>query len=57
MLFYFQNDQKISDDAIAVTDKATVDPAVAKILREDLAHQYITLAPRGKAAPATSPKK
>jgi hypothetical protein len=56
LLFYFQNDQKVSDDAIAVTETANVDPAVAKILRDDLARQYLKLAPRGKP-PAPSPKK
>jgi hypothetical protein len=43
----FQNDPKISDDAIAVSDKAAIDPAVAKILREDLTAQWIKQAPRG----------
>ena len=46
-VFFFQNDKKISDDAITVSDKAAIDPAVAKILRDDLARQYIKLAPRG----------
>ncbi len=53
LLFYFQNDQKVSDDAIAVSDKgAMIDPGVAKVLRDDLTQQYIKLAPRGKAAAA-----
>ena len=47
LVFNFANDQKISDDAIEVSDKAEIDPAVAKILRDDLVHQYITQAPRG----------
>lgn len=50
LVWFFQNDQKISDDAIAVSDKAEIDPAVAKILRDDLVHQYITQAPRGTKA-------
>lgn len=47
LVFFFQNDKAVSDDAIAKTDKATVDPAVAKMLREDLIAQWIKLAPRG----------
>lgn len=58
MLFIFQNDQKVSDDAIAVTVTAAVDPAVAKILRDDLVQQYLKLAPRGKPpAPPSKVKK
>lgn len=58
-VFFFQNDQKVSDDAIAVSDKAQIDPAVAKILRDDLHAQYIKLAPRGtvNAAPAPGETK
>lgn len=52
-VWFFQNDQKISDDAIAVSDKAAIDPAVAKILRDDLVHQFITQAPRPGAAGST----
>jgi hypothetical protein len=47
LVWFFQNDQKISDDAIAVSDKAAIDPAVAQILRDDLVHQFVTTAPRG----------
>jgi len=47
LVFFFQNDKAVSDDAIAKTDKAVVDPEVAKMLREDLIAQYIKLAPRG----------
>ncbi len=54
-VFFFQNDQKVSDDAIAVSDKAQIDPAVAKILRDDLHAQYIKLAPRGTANAAPAP--
>ncbi len=57
MVWFFQNDQKISDDAIAVSDKAVIDPAVAKILRDDLVNQYLKLAPRTTApAPAAGTK-
>lgn len=52
LVWFFQNDEKISDDAIAVSDKAAIDPAVAKILRDDLVEQFIKLAPRPKAPPA-----
>ena len=57
MVFFFQNDQKVSDDAIEVSDKALIDPAVAKILKDDLRKQWIKLAPRGtsNAPPATPP--
>ena len=57
-VFFFQNDQKVSDDAIEVSDKAQIDPAVAKILKDDLRKQWIKLAPRGTSnapAPATPP--
>lgn len=57
LVWFFQNDQKVSDDAIAVSDKAAVDPAVAKILRDDLVEQYLKLAPRPKAPPVTEAKK
>ena len=46
LVFHFQNDQKISDDAIAVSEKANIDPDVAKILRDDLTAQWIKQAPR-----------
>lgn len=54
-VFFFQNTQKTSDDAIAVSDKAQIDPAVAKILRDDLHAQYVKLAPRGTANAAPAP--
>jgi hypothetical protein len=47
LVFFFQNDKAVSDDAIARTDKAVVDPAVAKMLRDDLIAQWIKQAPRG----------
>jgi hypothetical protein len=46
MIFNFQNDKALSDEAIAKSEQAEIDPAVAKILREDLAAQYIKLVPR-----------
>jgi len=53
-IFYFQSDQKVSDDAIAKSDRAIIDPAVAKMLRDDLTQQYLMHAPRAPAAaPAT----
>jgi len=55
LVFHFQNDEKISDDAIAVSEKAAIDPAVAKILQDDLTAQWIKQAPRGKPAAATQP--
>lgn len=51
-VFFFQNDQAISDQAIAVSDRPTIDPAVAKALRDDLTQQWIKQAPRGTAAAA-----
>jgi len=55
LVFFFQNDQKISDDAIEVSDKAVIDPAVAKILRDDLTAQWIKQAPRGPSVAAPKP--
>jgi predicted small lipoprotein YifL len=54
LVFNFQNDPKVSDDAIAVSDKAEIDPAVAKILRDDLTQQWIKQAPRGTTAAAST---
>lgn len=48
----FQNDQAKSDWAISVSDKAVIDPAVAKALRDDLAAQYVKNAPHPAAIPA-----
>jgi hypothetical protein len=45
-VFNFQNDRAVSDKAIEMSDKPTIDPAIAKVLREDLVAQYIKLAPR-----------
>ena len=53
-VFYFQNDQQKSDYAISKSDRAVIDPELAKMLREDLAQQYLTHAPKAPAAaPAT----
>ena len=54
LVFNFQNTKQVSDDAIEISDKATIDPAVAKILRDDLTAQWIKLAPRG-IQPGTKP--
>ena len=50
-MFEFQNDQAKSDWAISVSDKAVIDPAVAKALRDDLAAQYLKNAPQVAAIP------
>jgi len=47
-VFYFQNDQAKSDWAISKSDRAIIDPAVAKAMRDDLTAQYLTHAPRGQ---------
>ena len=46
-VFYFQNDKAKSDAAIQKCDRAIIDPAVAKAMRDDLTAQYLTHAPRG----------
>ena len=51
-VFYFQNDQQKSDYAISKSDRAIIDPELAKMLREDLTQQYLTHAPK---APAPAP--
>jgi hypothetical protein len=51
-VFNFQNTQEKTDWAISITNKAYVDAAVAKELRDDLKAQYLKLVPRGAAAPA-----
>lgn len=57
MVFFFQNDKAISDDAIAKSDRAQIDPAIAKLLREDLTAQWIKLAPRGPAPVKSQPPR
>ena len=56
LVFHFQNDEKISDDAIEVSDKTNIDPAVAKILKDDLTAQWIKQAPRGTPTAAAGTK-
>jgi hypothetical protein len=46
LVWNFQNDQAVSDAAIDKSDKPAIDPAIAKILQEDLTAQLIKLAPR-----------
>jgi hypothetical protein len=48
-IFYFQNDPKVSDLAISKSDRAIIDPAIAKMLRDDLHAQYIAHAPKAAA--------
>lgn len=48
-IFYFQNDQQKSDYAISKSDRAIIDPEIAKMLREDLAAQYLAHAPKAPA--------
>jgi hypothetical protein len=40
-VFVWLNDKKVSDDAIAKSNKAMIDPAIAKTLREDLTAQLL----------------
>ena len=49
-IFYFQNDQQKSDYAISKSDRAIIDPAIAKMLRDDLGAQYLAHAPKEPAA-------
>ncbi|HEY6036825.1 MAG TPA: hypothetical protein VIV58_21250 [Kofleriaceae bacterium] len=48
----FQNTHDKTDWAISITNKAYVDAAVAKELRDDLTAQYLKLVPRGVPGPA-----
>jgi hypothetical protein len=45
-VFTFQDDQAVSDQAIAESDKTLIDPKVVDRLRKDLAAQYLKHAPR-----------
>jgi hypothetical protein len=45
-VFVFQDDQAVSDRAIAESDKTLIDPKVVERLRKDLAAQYLVHAPR-----------
>lgn len=40
-VFSWHNDEKVSEDAIAKSDKAVIDPAIAKLLRDDLTAQLL----------------
>jgi hypothetical protein len=53
-VFYFQNDQQKSDYAISKSDRAIIDPEIAKMLREDLTQQYLTHAPKAPGAGSAS---
>jgi len=44
-VFYWQNDKALNDAAIAKSNKATMDPAVAKELRDDLRAQMLKRIP------------
>lgn len=44
-VFYWQNDKELSDSAIKRSDKAVMDPAIAKELRDDLRVQYLKRIP------------
>lgn len=46
-LFYFQNDKAKSDWAIEKSNKAYIEPEVAKAMRDDLVDQLLKHAPRG----------
>ena len=48
-VFDFQNTRAKTDWAISVSNKAYIDAAVAKVLQDDLAEQYLKLLPRGPA--------
>jgi hypothetical protein len=45
-LFYFQNDKAKNDWAIAKSNKAYIEPEVAKAMRDDLVDQLLKHAPR-----------
>jgi hypothetical protein len=47
LVFFFQNDKAVSDQAIEQSDRAVIDPAIAERLRKDLAAQWVEQAPRG----------
>jgi len=44
-VFYFQNDKVLNEEMIAKSNKAVIDPAVAKALRDDLRVQYLKRVP------------
>jgi hypothetical protein len=49
-LFSFQNTRATNDWAIKISDTPVIDPRVQKVLRDDLAAQYLKLTPRGQPA-------
>jgi hypothetical protein len=50
IVFGIRNDEARSDWAIAHSDRALIDPAVAQAMRDDLAAQYVLHAPRASDA-------
>lgn len=50
-LLSFQNDKDKSDWAIARSDKAIIDPEVAKAMQDDLTEQWLKVAPGHAPAP------
>lgn len=53
-VFNFQNTHEKTDWAISVSTKPYIEPAVAKILREDLATELLKSVPKPAAAPPAS---
>jgi hypothetical protein len=51
-IFYFQNDEQKANFSIAKSDRALIDPAISKMLRDDLGEQYLSHAPKPTAPPA-----
>jgi len=52
--WYFQNDQAKSDWAIEHSTHTLIDPEIAEAMRQDLAQQFVKLAPRGTAGSAAA---
>ena len=52
----FQNTREKTDWAISVSNKAYIDPAVMKVLQDDLVAQYLANVPRGTPAPPPASK-
>jgi len=53
----FQNTREKTDWAISVSNKPYIDPAVMKVLQDDLNAQYLANVPRGTPAPTTPAPK
>lgn len=52
-VFHWHNDEQVSADAIAKSDKAAIDPAIAQMLRDDLKAQLLKrIAALGAPPPA-----